>query len=170
MTELAARLVVAPRFQRLPDSAWSSALPVELVPGDEVAVLRIRCGMKDCPGDLGSVARLTTFDGHVSLDYRAPRGFVRDRDSSEAPTFRESQTAKRAARVGLPLEGRRPHRKTRDWDQSAPLDRRGMPGQSYGLDDGKPLMVACNRCPRYVRFATADVQAGLTQRPSAVVG
>lgn len=157
---MAEHILLAPRFQPLPASAWSSALPIEPLPGDELSVLGVRCGMKDCPSKLGRVARQRLGHARYSIDYQAPRGFRKDRDG-ETYVFRESLTAQRARRSGLPLQGRRAHRKERDWDQSAPLGPKDMPGPTHGLDDGDPtIVVECHCCSvaRAVRFTRSDVQ------------
>ena len=159
---MAASIIVSPRFQAVPRAKWPSAEEARVKDwGGEVAgVVRIRCFMRDCPSDLGAVIWARSDQGPYPYDwyeYWTPRGMAKDVKDSGSAYSRGRRTRARI-KWGLPLTGRRPHGGLRDWNARAPLGRREMGGDTYGLDDS-PLSVDCTDCPRTVRFTRADVQA-----------
>lgn len=88
--------------------------------------VRVRCAMRDCPGDLGWI--ILAAPG-VTM-YLAPRGFVAD----------EKGRYRKASRN----VARRPHSAQGDWKGNLPP--RSLPGETIGLSESGPIDVVCPMC------------------------
>ncbi len=169
--ETPGRHTLPPRFQPLPRDRWQAAFDHSHsgAPSWIGSAFRVRCGMKDCPGDLGSVALFRVPDGGPQpndWEYQVPRGFV----STGERMWAESKRASALRRRGLPPRGRsrRPHPRQFDWDMLEPLTPLKpfeMPNDIADLgEDGLPVFVECPICQRLMRFTAADAQAVLDER------
>lgn len=118
------------------------------------AAVRLRCLMKDCPGELGRVVCSHPVEGQSSWEYQAPRGFVQKAERLWA----ESPRARRFRRREWGLHGRRHHKGVSDWNRERPLRPWEMPGETWGLDDGQPVCVECNVCARPSSFSKSHAQ------------
>jgi hypothetical protein len=136
--------------------------------------LRIRCGMKDCPGELGRAARQRYMAGmgcepYDFFVYQAPRGFVKLAETDH-PVYALSRRARAMMRQGLPPRGRRTHSGRGDWDSSRELRPYDLPGETYGLDEGAPVGLVCPVCNRTWLLRKADVRVELDERYGNVIG
>lgn len=144
------QLALPARFQPLPRNRWASAnAPF----GDAIAAqLRVRCGMKDCKGDLGRIS-LTVSPEPINgatehVVFELARGLVERPDGVWAEGNRTQALRKR----GQPARARRPHGRREDWDGGRPLGAYEMPAESIGLwRRGGTTVVECPDCHRLVQ-------------------
>ena len=158
-----------PRYQAVPETAWSIA--EWGVPGTIVGMLRVRCTMRDWPGDLGRVARIRYGSPPVPsepdwYEYQAPRDFHAVPDTRPRE-FRLGERGRAYRARGEPLSGRGARPPGTDWDPATPLGAHDKPGTTYGLGDGtgrdSDVIVHCPHCPRKVRVTRAGAAAKLDE-------
>ena len=112
---------------------------------------RVRCGVRDCPADLGMVCG----DNRSGWMYVADRGFVQSK--GDRRLFQRSARSAKKAALGMPLVGRRPH--GRRGDAHGNVGPHELGATLYGLDDGFADSVGCDKCafPTYNLFSVQDV-------------
>jgi len=139
------------RLQRLPRHQWESANDPF---GDRlVAQARLRCGMRDCPGDLGRVSLTRsseTINGATDhLVFEPARGLVLGKDG----VWAEGKRAERARKSGTRPLGRRASPIPRDWRSSEPLGPFEVPAISVGLSRrGGVTVIRCPACRRLIHL------------------
>jgi len=165
----------APRMQFVPESEWSIAEWGG--EGTIVGVVRVRSTMRDCPGDLGRVARVRYGGSSMPpewdwYEYQAPRDVhaVRDADSGEYKHPREYKLGERGRRFrarGEALRGRAPSPPGEDWSSVKPLGAYDKRGETWGLGDGtgvdSEVLVHCPHCPRKMQVTRAGAAARLDE-------
>ncbi len=156
-----------PRLQRLPRHQWESANDPF---GDRlVAQARLRCGMRDCPGDLGRVSLTRsseTINGATDhLVFEPARGLVQGTDG----VWAEGKRAERARKSGTRPLGRRASPIPQDWLASKPLGPFEVPAVSVGLTwRGGVTEIRCPACRRLIRLQSRVAYEELVDVASTV--
>jgi hypothetical protein len=145
------------RLQPLPREGWTASS------GVTVAQLRVRCGMRDCPGDFGRVA--------LVLHERPGNEHTEDVEFDVAPgltyqgedRWAEGARAQRLRAEGKPPLARRPTGLSRDSFRDRPLGPYDLAPQLWGFDEewNVGADIECPICHRLVRLDRATAYAAL---------
>lgn len=167
MRDAAHGWVLLPRMRRVAPDTFQTTLDNALAgwQTNVTAVARLRCGMEDCPGDLGHVAMIAYVAGIADYywGYHTPRGFVKRDDGCWCMGGR----ARSRRDKGLNMTGRAAHGRAGDWNKAQPLGAKELPAEGELMDEGVPLYIRCDRCPRLMRVSIADVRAFLLDERSS---
>ncbi len=150
------------RFQPLQRGRWESAND----PFDDriAAQLRVRCGVKDCPGDFGRIS-LTVSPEPINgasehLVFEPMRGLLK-REEGVWAEGKRTQACRRSGRSPL---GRRASTRHWDWQASRALTPYEVPADSVGLSRrGGTTEIECPICHRIVRFLSQEADAALVE-------
>lgn len=150
---------VLPRFQTPRSADWRPALQA-LLRTELLCALRVRCGMQDCPGDLGWVvlhSPMPELSDAWMFAYLAPRGFALAHDAENRPVAPPTYTRSQRQRAA------HPHQQRTDWQGG--LGAYELGGDTHGLDDGRPVRVRCDRCngQRLMEFGLRETRQAIAR-------
>ncbi len=160
------RPALPPRLLQVPRDRWAC---INTAFGDEVtAQLRVRCGVKDCPGDLGRIS-LTRSPQPINgatehLVFEPARGLF----ERESCLWAAGKRARAFLRRGQRPLGRRPHGQGADRDFRGELTRFEMPGNVTPLVAQSSVDIECPVCGRLVRMFGAEAHEALVGCRSTV--